>query len=118
MDAAAPFDVSAYDVVLFALSTHTLAEALARMLRPRWAAWIEPGRQAWVVGIELGPAAQDLALLLRQVSVWAGTVNLATIPFDVDCRTYELVAAAEPSPSRRGGPSTPAEPGAAPSGRS
>lgn len=79
------------DIVLFELSTATLAQELARRLRSSsWFAWSEEQDASWIVGVELRATGKDLAVLLRAVAAWVGECSLLGLSFHLDGRLYVL----------------------------
>ena len=79
------------DVVLFEFSGGIAAHSLARRLQPTWAVWTERDDSGWIVGVELRQFADDLAVLLRDVSAWLGLRRLGGLAFHVDGRVYTLL---------------------------
>ena len=78
------------DVVLFEFAGGIAAHSLSRLLQQTWVVWTEPDESGWIVGAELRPNADDLAVLLRTVSEWLGERRLHELAFQVDGRVYTL----------------------------
>ena len=81
------------DVVLFEFSGGIAAHSLSRRLQTTWSVWTEPDEAGWIVGAELRPDADDLAVLLRTVSDWLADRRLRELAFQVDGRVYTLLPA-------------------------
>jgi hypothetical protein len=80
------------EIVLFELPTEADAERLEKHLAGQRLAWLQGGDIAAIVGVLLNPEDGDLAVLLRSVEAWLGSVGFAGIRFEVDGRTYVLEA--------------------------
>lgn len=81
------------DVVLFEFSGGIAAHSLVRRMQPTWVVWAEPDDAGWVVGVELRPTVDDLAVVLRSVSQWLNERRLRELAFQVDGRVYTLLPA-------------------------
>jgi len=81
------------DVVLFEFSGGVAAHSLSRRLQPTRVVWTEPDEAGWIVGAELRPTVDDLAVLLREVSAWLRERRLRELIFQVDGRVYTLLPA-------------------------
>ena len=81
------------DVVLFEFSGGIAAHSLSRRLQQSWVVWTEPDDAGWIVGAELRPTADDLAVLLRNVSAWLDERRLRELMFQLDGRVYTLLPA-------------------------
>ena len=81
------------DVVLFEFSGGIAAHSLSRRLQQSWVVWTEPDDAGWIVGAELRPTADDLAVLLRTVAAWLDERRLRELMFQLDGRVYTLLPA-------------------------
>jgi hypothetical protein len=86
-------EIQLSDVVLFELPTFAAAQAFRVRLRPRWAGWSHDDEPVWLFAAELSDEADDLALLLREAQALLAELDLSSIVFCVDERTYVLDAA-------------------------
>jgi hypothetical protein len=84
------FKASLDETVLFELPTARAAEQLLAHLSPHRLAWLQSDDPISVVGVLLGPEADDFAQLLRSVQEWLDRIGFAAIRFDVDGRIYAL----------------------------
>jgi hypothetical protein len=78
------------ETLVFELPCWARAEDLYERLRPRWHSNIYDCGDVVLVAAELRPCADDLALLLRAVKLWAFDATLALLRFHLDGRSYVL----------------------------
>jgi hypothetical protein len=78
------------ETLIFELHCRMRAEALCERLRPRWRCDWYDCDDLVLVAAELQPRADDLAVLLRAVELWAADSALALIRFHLDGRSYVL----------------------------
>jgi hypothetical protein len=78
------------ETLVFELPCRARAEDLYERLRPRWHSDLYDCGEVVLVAAELGPRADDLALLLRAVKLWAFEATLALLRFHLDGRPYVL----------------------------
>jgi len=83
------------DIILFAFLDLHDAQRLSMHVDRWWAAWLEWRDGTWLVGVELRPEPDDVALLLRSVETWVLERGLPSLPFYLDGRVYRL------APTRR-----------------
>jgi hypothetical protein len=81
------------DVILFAFLDLHDAQRLSAHVDRWWAVWLESRDGTWLVGVELRPTPDDLALLLRSVETWVVERRLRSLPFYLDGRVYRLAPA-------------------------
>jgi len=86
-------DLELSDVVLFELPTYEDSQAFRVHFRPRWPGWSVEDEQVWLFAVDLGAAAAELPLLLREAQDLLADRGLASIRFVLDSRIYTLVAA-------------------------
>ena len=78
------------ETLVFELSSQTEAESLCERLRPRWHVDWYDCTDVVLVAAELRPSADDLAVLLRAVKLWALDSAVALLRFHLDARAYVL----------------------------
>jgi hypothetical protein len=78
------------ETLVFELPCWARAEDLYERLRPRWHCNLYDCGDVVLVAAELRPHADDLALLLRAVRLWAFEATLALLRFHLDGRSYVL----------------------------
>jgi hypothetical protein len=78
------------ETLVFELPCRTRADDLHERLRPRWHSDVYDCGEVVLVAAELGPRADDLALLLREVRLWAFDAAIALLRFHLDGRSYVL----------------------------
>ena len=88
-------DLQFSDLVLFELPSFEAAQAFRLRLRPRWPGWSHEDEPVWLFAAELGDAADDLAVLLREAQDLLVELGLFAIPFVLDNRTYLLESVRE-----------------------
>jgi hypothetical protein len=81
------------EFVLFEVSDVAASARLAELLADRWNVVLsaELG-DAMAVIVELGPAADDIAVLLREVEAWVEEESLCALRYELDGRGYVLEA--------------------------
>lgn len=78
------------ETLVFELPCRARAEDLHELLRPRWHSDVYDCGEVVLVAAELRPRADDLAVLLRAVRLWAFDAALALLRFHLDGRSYVL----------------------------
>jgi hypothetical protein len=78
------------ETLVFEIPCRTQAESLCARLRPRWHVDHYDCGEVVLVAAELRPRADDLAVLLRAVKLWAADSALALVRFHLDGRSYVL----------------------------
>ena len=78
------------ETLVFELPCWARAEDLYERLRPRWHCNLYDCGDVVLVAAELRPHADDLALLLHAVRVWAFDAAFALLRFHLDGRSYVL----------------------------
>ena len=78
------------ETIVFELLSPNGAESLCERLRPRWHVNHYDCGETVLVAAELRPRADDLAVLLRAVKLWAADSALALVRFHLDGRSYVL----------------------------
>jgi hypothetical protein len=78
------------ETLVFEIPSRTWAEGLCERLRPRWHADFYECGEVVLVAATLRPRADDLAVLLRAVKLWAADSALALVRFHLDGRSYVL----------------------------
>lgn len=84
------------DVVLFEMSSEDTAEWLWLRLQHTRGAWLHEAEATFFVAAVLRDDPADLALLLREVEAWLTETALLQLSFELDGRSYLLIA--EPAP--------------------
>jgi hypothetical protein len=87
------------DIVLFELPTFADSQAFRIHFRARWSGWSVEDEQVWLFAVELGDAAAELPLLLREAQDLLADRGLSAVPFVLDGRTY-MLGASEPDHER------------------
>jgi hypothetical protein len=78
------------ETLVFEIPCRVQAERLCEQLRPRWHAGFYDCEEVALVAATLRPQADDVAVLLRAVELWAGDSALALVRFHLDGRSYVL----------------------------
>lgn len=78
------------ETLVFELPSVTQGESLCERLRPRWHVDSYDCGDVVLVASELRPSADDLAVLLRAVKLWALDSTVALLRFHLDGRAYVL----------------------------
>jgi hypothetical protein len=78
------------ETLVFELPCGNQGESLCERLRPRWHVDSYDCGDVVLVAAELRPAAEDLAVLLRAVKLWALGSSIALLRFHLDGRGYVL----------------------------
>jgi len=78
------------ETLVFELLDRTRGESLCERLRPRWHADLYDCSDVVLVAAELQPRPNDLAVLLREVKLWARESAVALVRFHLDGRAYVL----------------------------
>jgi hypothetical protein len=78
------------ETLVFELPCRTQGESLCERLRPRWHVNPYDCGDVILVAAELRPSAEDLAVLLRAVKLWALDSTVALLRFHLDGRAYVL----------------------------
>lgn len=86
-------DLQLSDVVLFELPSYEDSQAFRVHFRPRWPGWSAEDEQVWLFAVDLGAAAAELPLLLREAQDLLADRGLPAIRFVLDSRIYVLDAA-------------------------
>ena len=87
-----PSEDALNDTVVFELFDVARGERLCDRLRPRWHVGLYECDECVLAAAELRPGRDDLAVLLRAVSLWAGDNALPALRFHLDGRAYVLDA--------------------------
>jgi hypothetical protein len=85
-----PAEETLNETLVFEIPCRTQAESLSARLRPRWHVDSYECGEVVLVAAELRPRADDLAVLLRAVKLWALDSALALLRFHLDGRSYVL----------------------------
>jgi hypothetical protein len=80
------------ETVVFELFDAARGERLCERLRPSWHVGLYECDDFVLVAAELRPREDDLAILLRAVSRWAGDDAVPALRFHLDGRAYVLDA--------------------------
>jgi hypothetical protein len=81
------------EFVLFEVSDVAASARLAELLADRWNVVLSAERgDVMVVIVELRPAADDVAVLLRDVEAWVDEESLCALRYELDGRGYVLEA--------------------------
>jgi hypothetical protein len=81
------------EFVLFEVSDVAVSARLAERLAGRWNVVLSAERgDMMVVIVELRPAADDFAVLLREVEAWIEEESLCALRYELDGRGYVLEA--------------------------
>jgi len=88
-------DVAMSDLVLFELPTLCDVDVFCALLRPRWRGWSTIDGDVWLVAVELRPAGEDLASLLREAQSAIAELGLDSISVCLDDRVYCLKGRAD-----------------------
>ena len=94
-----PPDDALNETLIFELFDAARGERLCERLRSRWHVDLYECEEFVLIAAELGPRQDDLAVLLRAVSLWAGENALPALRFHVDGRAYVLDAGNALSPA-------------------
>ena len=78
------------ETLIFELQCRMEADALCERLRPRWHCDSYDCHDVVLVAAELRPRADDLAILMRAVRLWAADSAVALMRFHLDGRSYVL----------------------------
>jgi len=78
------------ETLVFELPCRIRGESLCERLRPRWHVDSYDCGDVVLVAAELRPRADDLAVLLRAVRLWAFDSAIALMRFHLDGRAYVL----------------------------
>lgn len=78
------------ETLVFELPCGARADDLCERLRPRWHCDSYDCGDVVLVAAELRPRADDLAVLLRAVKLWASDSAIALVRFHLDGRSYVL----------------------------
>jgi hypothetical protein len=82
------------NVVRFELPAYADVDGFCSRIRPRWRGSQRKQDEVWVVSAQLHRAANDLALLLREVEGYVADTALLAIRYQLDGRFYVMEAAA------------------------
>jgi hypothetical protein len=82
------------ETVFFELPNRSGAQRLCERLRPRWFGGCYGGDGTALVAVDLRPAEDDLAALLRAVTLWVRDSGAGAIRYHVDGRVDTIAAGA------------------------
>jgi hypothetical protein len=78
------------ETLVFELPSRIRGESLCERLRPRWHVDSYDCGDVVLVAAELRPHADDLAVMLRAVKLWALESRMALMRFHLDGRAFVL----------------------------